>query len=72
MGAATDRALHQPGILQHPHMFRRAGEAHVEWRRQFPDRELLLGQVTKHRAARRVREGMEDSIEMGGSFNHLV
>ena len=64
MGAAADRALHQSGILQHPHMFRRAGETHVEWRRQFPDRELPLGQMTKHRAARRVRQRMKNSIEM--------
>ena len=55
MGAAADRARHQAGVLQHPHMFRCAGEAHLEWSRQFPDRELPLGQMTKHRPARRVR-----------------
>ena len=72
MGAASDRALHQPGILQHPHMFRCAGEAHVKWRRQFPDRELALGQMTKHRAPRRVRQRVKDSVEMRRILNHVV
>jgi hypothetical protein len=53
-------------------MFRRASEAHVEWRRQFPDREFALGQMTKHRPARWVRERMENSIEMCRILNHVV
>ena len=64
MGAAADRALHEASALQHPHMFRRAGEAHVERRRQFPDREFARRQMTKHRPARRVRQRVKNRVEM--------
>ena len=72
MGSAADRALHEPRILQHPHVFRRTGETHMERCRQFPDRELPLGQMTKHRATRGIRQRVENSIEMGRMLNHVV
>ena len=72
MAAALDRALHQSRLLQHPHMFRRAGKAHVERRRQFPDRQLPPGQMTKHRAPRRVRQRVKNSVEMRRVLNHVV
>ena len=72
MGAAVDRPLHQPGALQHPHVFRCAGEAHAERGRQFPDREFPFRKLTKHGSPRRIRERMKDSIEMGELFNHMV
>ena len=72
MRAAADRAFHQARILQHPHMFRRAGKAHVERRRQFPDREFALSQMTKHRPARRIRQGVKNGVEMCRMLNHVV
>jgi hypothetical protein len=53
-------------------MFRYACETHAEGRRQFPDREFALRQMTKHRPPRWIREGMENSVEMSGIFNHMV
>jgi len=72
MGAATDRAFDEPRVLQHPHMFRGAGEAHAERGRQFPDREFAFGQLSKHRPPRWIRKRMKNCIEMGGMFNHTV
>ena len=72
MGAAADRARHQPCVLQHPHVFRGAREAHAERRRQFPDREFALRQMAKHGPPRWIREGMKNSVEMGRMFNHVV
>jgi hypothetical protein len=72
MRTALDRARYETCILQHPHMFRCAGEAHVEGVSEFPDREFPFRQTTKHGPPRRIRESMKDNVEMGGMFNHVV
>jgi hypothetical protein len=53
-------------------VFRGARKTHAERRRQFPDREFALSQMTKHRPPRWIREGMKNSVEMGRMLNHLV
>ena len=72
MRAAPDRAGHQAGILQNPHMFRSTGETHLERGCQFPDREFALRQLSKHRPARWVRERVKNGVEMSRIFNHVV
>ena len=65
-------ARHQPGVLQHPHVFRGARKTHAERGRQFPDREFPFRELAKHGPPRRIREGMKDGVEMGVLFNHVV
>ena len=41
-------------------------------RRQFPDGAVPLRQMAKHRPPRGIGKGVENGIETGGMFNHVV
>jgi len=72
MRSAQNRPCHQPGVLQHPHVFRGARKTHAERGRQFADREFPFRKLAKHGPPGRIRERMKDGIEMGVLFNHVV
>jgi len=50
----------------------RAGETHAERGREFPDREFVHRQLSKHRPARWIRECVENSVQMRRILNHVV
>ena len=60
----------EAGILQHLHVLRGAGEAHVEGARKLADRFRAEREAGEHSAPRRIGQRMERRVE--SIFNHVV
>ena len=66
-----DTAADQAGTLQHLDMLGDSVERHVEWRRQFTDRQRRFRQCRQHRPPGRIGQRMEDVVKrMFAIFNH--
>lgn len=71
--ATAHFALDQAGPLQHPDVLGCSRERHVERCRQLADRAFaVIGKPLQHGAAGTVGQGLEQVIEGGMMFNHMV
>ena len=60
-----DAATHQRGTLQHADVLGGGGEGHPERRGELGEIALPAGELPDDRAARGVRQGVEDAVEPG-------
>jgi hypothetical protein len=63
MDATFDRTRYQPGVLEHPKMFRYGYSRHRERRSQLADVGWSSREPLEKRAPRAIRKGMKDLVE---------
>lgn len=61
--APTLLRLHETDGLKHPDVLHKAGQRHVEWFGELPDRGLALAQTLKERSSGWVRKRAEHKVE---------
>lgn len=74
MPASIDRAMHEPGIFEHLHVLRCAGQRHRQRFGQFADGQLSQREPRQHLAASRMGERLKHVVDarIAQTLNHMV